>query len=139
MSKRIATFSLLAFGGALGAGVWWLRRSAGHAVPLAEMAPPVGEAIRLRTPTRRERYLAALEQDVLNDAPPPSGDWAGVALFDGYVDDAPLSEGPLTARRVSARPHAAPPPVHSADDCEAVDADTLARVFLGRATDSDQG
>jgi hypothetical protein len=137
MSNRIATFGLLALGGAFGAALWWLRRSE-HSVALRELPPRNDDAIQLRVPTRRERYLASLEHEVLSDAPPQPGDWPGVAPFDGYVDDAPLSEGPLTERRVSARPHAAAPRVHSADDCEAVDADSLAQVFLARATDSVQ-
>jgi hypothetical protein len=128
MSNRIVTFGLLALGGALG-GVWWLRRSAGALVAPRELAPALHDAARPRVPTRRERYLASLEREVLEDAPPPSGDWAGLAQF----EDEPLSVDGLTAR-----PHAEPPRLYSADDCEAVDADSLAQVFLARATDSVQ-
>jgi len=42
----------------------------------------------------------------------------------------------MTERRVTARPHLAPPPVQSADDYEAVDADSLGEFFLARAIDS---
>jgi hypothetical protein len=128
MSNRIVTFGLLALGGALG-GFWWARRSARHLVAPRELGPSLDAAARLRVPTRRERYWASLESEALHDAPPPSGDWSSAAL----LEDEPPSVDGLTAR-----PHVAPPRVYSADDCEAVDADSMAQVFLARATDSVQ-
>jgi hypothetical protein len=162
MENRVAWLGVAAAAGALGAGVWWLRRSVQGSLVASEalLAPEepltFDNGARLRIPTRRERYLASLELDVLNDTPPPSGEWADSAVFDDdpfglddgplsegplsaavtSMDDGPLSEGPMTERRVTARPHVSPPPVQSADDYEAVDAESLGEFFLVRAIDS---
>jgi hypothetical protein len=152
----------------LGAGLWWRRRSAREFSLPPEAPPTLDDAAELRIPTRRERYLASLELDVFDDAPPPSGEQVDSAVFDDdpfgldggplseapmseapmseapmsaaptSIDDAPLSEGPLTERRVTARPHVAPPPLQCADDNEAVDAESLGDFFLMRAIDSRQ-
>lgn len=161
MENRVAWLGVVAAAGALGAGVWWLRRSARDSLRPPEALPTRESGAQLRIPTRRERYLASLALDVLNDAPPPSGEWADSAIFDDdpfgldagplsegpmseapmseaptSIDDAPPSEGPMTERRVTARPHVAPPPVQSADDYEPADAESLGEFFLVRAIDS---
>jgi hypothetical protein len=145
MENRVAWLGVVAAAGALGAGVWWLRRSAQDSLLASEalLAPEepltFDDRARLRIPTRRERYLASLELDVLNDTPPPSGEWTDSAVFDDDpfgLDGGPLSEGRMTEHRVTARPHVSPPPLQSADDYETVDAESLGEFFLVRAIDS---
>jgi hypothetical protein len=72
MSKRIVTFGLLALGGALG-GVWWLRRGAGPWWRRVSWRLPCTTRLGNTCPTRRERYLASLEREVLEDGAPTIG------------------------------------------------------------------
>jgi len=153
MANHATSLALLAAAGAVGAGIWWLHRSARDSLPSPVASRALDPAVPFRIPSRLERYLASLDADI-DDASPLSSDWVGSAVFDDEPpseaplsdapmseslssrDDAPVSEGPTTERRVTARPHVAPRPVQSADDHEAVDADSLGPFFLARAIDS---
>lgn len=150
MKKHLLGLGLFATAAALSAGFLWSRQNARQPAAAAEPSLGPREEARPRPATRRERYLASLEREVMTDAPPPSSQWSGSASFEDQplemdddlydevpvLDEGPISEGPLTQRSVSARPHAPAPSVQAADDDDTIDADSLAEAFLARAIDN---